>query len=148
MILRDHAHGGIQPVLINQRFREAAEKKNPSTAIKITKVESRCCGATAAHVVCFLGKDDFAVEIEKPYVLRPGRSYYLRDVQDFDKDLFLDEMKAMFMKHSVFARDDDVRTAMVMRAWENGPISFYCDGVLFTSDVIKEMVSDHVKELL
>lgn len=137
--IRDHAHDGIQPVLINQRFRESAN---------FSDFFHGRLALYAAMIISVLGKERFAIKVDNPFFLRGDKFRCLNELPDYDEDLFVDVMKATCRRHSVIMRGYDAHRVLVMRAWENGPISFYCNNVLFTSDVIEEMVPGHVLELL
>jgi hypothetical protein len=153
--LRDHAHGGIQPVLISQRWREKTDQipnqGDPQAAFARMIGEAMFIRAAemASQILPVLGKKDFSIKVDNVHMLRPGRFWHLRHFPDYDEGVLMDEMNAACKKHRVsIVPDDDVSDAIVMLAWENGPITFNCHGVLFTSKELEKLVSEHVRQRL
>jgi hypothetical protein len=149
--LRDHKHDGIQPVLINQRWSEEIVKipKNgdPQAAMARMIGEAMFIRAAemATQVLPVLGKKDFAIKVDNVHMLRPGRSFRIGNLPDYDKYIFIDEMNAACKKHRVRIEPGlDVGEAMVMLAWDNGPIAFNYNGVLFTSKELEKLIPEQL----
>ena len=145
--LRDHAHNGIQPVLINQRWSEEIVKipKNGDPHAAMARIIGDALFIRAAEmatqIIPVLGKKDFAIKVDKVHMLRPGRFWHLRHFPDYDEGILMDEMNAACKKHRVsIVHDCDVSDTIVMLAWEDGPIAFHCNGVLFTSKKLEKLI--------
>lgn len=145
--LRDHAHNGIDPVLINQLWREVIVKIPEEKILFRTIMESmfRRAAEVVTRVLPVLGERDFAIEVDDVYILRPGRVFYLKNFHGYSEEILIEEMKAACEKHWINIKPDkDVGKALVMRAWEDAPISFQCNGVFFTSKELEKMIPEHV----
>jgi hypothetical protein len=139
--IHDHLHDGIKPVLINKRFREV--KKN-CPYLHIDCFASQA----AAKIISVLGESDFAIDVYEPHSTCIKRFLRLDQFRDYDEDVFMEEAKKSCEKHHVgFVPTDDVEDVIVMRAWDNGPIAFYWNHILFTSDVVEGWIPDFALEL-
>jgi hypothetical protein len=145
--LRDHAHNGIDPVLINQLWREVIvkipEEKLLFRSIMVSMF--RRAAEVVTRVLPVLGERDFAIKVDDVYILRPGRVFYLKNFHGYSEEILIKEMKAACAKHwGIIKPDRDVGKALVMRAWEDAPIAFHCNGVFFTSKELEKMIPEHV----
>jgi hypothetical protein len=140
--IRDHLHDGIKPVSINQRLLEV-RKNCPDLLI------GGDAGTAAAKIVSVFDESDFAIEVYNPHSTCVKHFLPLDQFRCYDEDTFMEEVKKSCEKHEVsFVPRADVEDPIVMRAWDNGPIAFYWNSVLFTSDVIEGWIPDFALELL
>jgi hypothetical protein len=166
--LRDHRSDGIQPILINSRWHDKMnEIENdeememvPFGSIGMIKksffLQASCdiffrnAGEMACLILSVIDRNEFAIKICNVHMLRSGRFFHLKNFHGYNRATLMEEMKFACNKYKVdiIPDEDDFGEPTVMLAWENGPIAFSANRVLFTSKNLEKIVPKHILKLL